>query len=242
MGRIAAIAAVGMLALTGCQPTQGEATPAVTPEVTSSPVETASATPAPTAMPSTQPEETEQSPLPWAVTSLDSAEQCAFFTDAMLGDLNAPRLAPFEQAFSLEQHPDLTQLADAAPELCNWVPAKAGDVEGTGGGVPSAKWRSTFLHIATVPGSEALDAENMFDEFESFSEGFSVGTNPYMTQELGDGAVYFLENKTHGETVQADICHYVEGQTVITIVRETDGQCLASLEQVIAIAKGDYGS
>ncbi|NYF13277.1 hypothetical protein HDC34_001571 [Pseudoclavibacter sp. JAI123] len=233
-GRIAVIAAVGMLALSGCQATPGEAGPTTT----SSPTAAVTATPEVTETATATPEETEQPAVAWSISSIDSAEQCALFTDAMLGDLNPARLVPFEQAFSIEQHPDLTQLAAAAPELCNWVPSRVGDVEGTGGGQPGGKWRSTFLHIATVPSSETLDAATMFDEFESFTEGFSVGTNPYTTQELGDGTVYLLENKTHGETVPADICHYVEGQTVVTIVRETDGQCVAALERAVAVAKG----
>lgn len=235
VGRIAVLATVGMLALSGCQATSGETEPTAT---SSSPVAAPSTTGATaTAAPAATSEETEQPAAAWSVSSIGSAEQCALFSDAMLGELNAPRLVPFEQAFSLEQHPDLTQLAEAAPEVCNWVPAKAGDVEGTGGGGPDGKWRSMLLHIATVPGSEPLDPATMFDEFESFTEGISVGTNPYTSQELGDGTVYLIENKTHGETVPADICHYVEGQSVVTIVRETDGQCIAALEQVLTIAK-----
>ncbi len=236
VGRITVLATVGILALSGCQGTEGGAAPAVTSSATAvastAPEATVSATAA------AMPEETEQPAAAWSISSMSAAEECGLFTDAMLGELNAPRLVPFEQAFSLEQHPDLAQLSAAAPELCNWVPSRAGDVEGTGGGGPDGKWRSTFLHIATLPGSEAVDTSTMFDEFESFTEGISVGTNPYATQGLGDGTVYLLENKTHGETVPADICHYVEGQTVVTIVRETDGQCVAALEQVLTIAKG----
>ncbi|MFC5127309.1 hypothetical protein ACFPRL_29490 [Pseudoclavibacter helvolus] len=59
-----------------------------------------------------------------------------------------------------------------------------------------------------------------------------------MTESLGAGTVYTLDDVVHGEGVNADICHYVEDKTVVTITRETDGECVAALEQVLAIAKG----
>ncbi|PPG29732.1 hypothetical protein C5B97_12300 [Pseudoclavibacter sp. RFBB5] len=213
-GRIAVIAAVGMLALSGCQATPGEAGPTTT----SSPTAPSSATP----------EETEQPAAVWAVASIDSADQCDQFTEAMKGELLAPEVVTFRSIFFGQQGDEFVQLGDASDNVCSWTPVKSAE----------QKWRETSLHIATIPASEDFDAASTFDEFESSAEGQSLGTSTYASEPLGAGTVYKLEDVVHGETVNADICHYVEDRTVVTITRETDGQCVAALERAVAVAKG----
>ena len=224
VGRIAAIAAVGVLALSGCQATQGEATPAATSSATAAASTTADATETATV----QPGGTEQPAANWAVASIDSADQCVQFTDAMNGDLLAPELVTFQSIFFGAPGDELVQLGDASDNVCSWTPTKSAE----------QKWRATTLHIATIPASEDFDAASTFDEFESSAEGQSLGSSAYVTESLGAGTVYTLDDVVHGAGVDADICHYVEDKTVVTITRETDGECVAALEQVLAIAKG----
>ncbi|GAB3291663.1 hypothetical protein [Pseudoclavibacter terrae] len=223
-GRIAVIAAVGMVALSGCQTTQGEAGPTAT----SSPAATSSATPEVTETATATPAETEQPAAAWAVASIDSAGQCDQFTEAMKGELSAPEVVTFRSIFFGQQGDEFVQLGDASDNVCSWTPVKSAE----------QKWRETSLHIATIPASEDFDAASTFDEFESSAEGQSLGTSTYASESLGAGTVYTLDDVVHGEAVNADICHYVEDRSVVTITREADGQCVAALEQAVAVAKG----
>ena len=224
VGRITVIATVGTLALSGCQATPGE----VVPTSTSSSTTAHSVTQEATETATFQPEATQSTAVTWAVPATDSADRCPRFTDALGSDLLPPELVTFRSIFFGPQGDKFIQLGEANDGVCSWMPTKSAE----------QKSRATTLHIATIPGSEDFDAAATFDEFESSAEGQSLGSTAYATQPLGNGTVYLLDDLVHGETVNADICHYVEGRTVVTITREHDGQCVAALEQVLAIAKG----